>query len=128
MTRSYFDTTALVKNYHAESGTPQAQALLATPGSESFISRLAAVEIRCGFAGADVWRMTIRPLRVPNARDQLAGTCIGKHAISRQLRPRRDSTGRRDPFPSRFPLDHFVCVDQRLCEVARLEGLSVIRP
>ena len=51
MPRSYFVTSALVKNYHVEAGTPQVQALLATPGSESFISRLAAVEILSGFAG-----------------------------------------------------------------------------
>jgi hypothetical protein len=26
------------------------------------------------------------------------------------------------------PIDHFVCADQRLCDVAVLEGLAVINP
>jgi hypothetical protein len=26
------------------------------------------------------------------------------------------------------PLDHFVCADQRLCDVAALEGLAVVNP
>jgi hypothetical protein len=51
MSRAYFDTSALVKNYHVESGTAQVQSILGAPGSESFISRLAAVEILSGFAG-----------------------------------------------------------------------------
>ena len=31
-------------------------------------------------------------------------------------------------FHRSFPLDHFVCSDQRLCDEARLEGLLVIQP
>jgi hypothetical protein len=26
------------------------------------------------------------------------------------------------------PLDHFVCADQRLCDIAALEGLAVVNP
>ncbi len=44
-------TPAPSSRYHVEAGTPQVQALLATPSMESFISRLAAVEILSGFAG-----------------------------------------------------------------------------
>ncbi|MEO6807524.1 MAG: type II toxin-antitoxin system VapC family toxin [Isosphaeraceae bacterium] len=149
MPRSYFDTSALVKNYHVEGGTPQVQAILASPGSEFFISRLAAVEMLSGFAGkvrtgtlsstdfgilrkrffADVRRKTLRPLRVLNAHYQLAGDLIGKHAMSRQLRT-LDAIQLAVAlhFHQSFPLDHFVCADQRLCDVARLEGLSVIQP
>jgi predicted nucleic acid-binding protein len=149
MTRSYFDTSALVKNYHVEAGTPQVQALLATSGPESFISRLAAVEILSGFAGkvrtgslsstdygllrrrffADVRRKAVRPLRVLNAHYQLAGDLIGKHAMSRQFRT-LDAIQLAVAlhFHRSFPLDHFVCADQRLCDVARLEGLTVIQP
>src|SRR3954469_12648213 len=106
MPLSFFDTSALVKNYHVESGTPQIQAILGTPGSEFFISRLSAVEMLSGFAGkvrtgtlsstdygtlrkrffADVRRKSVRPIRVLNAHYQLAGDLIGKHAMSRQLR------------------------------------------
>ena len=149
MPRSYFDTSALVKNYHVEAGTPQVQALLAAPGSESFVSRLAAVEILSGFAGkvrtgtlsstdfgilrgrffSDVRRKAVRPLRVLNAHYQLAGDLIGKHAMSRQLRT-LDAIQLAVAlyFHRSFPLDHFVCADGRLCDVARLEGLSVVQP
>jgi hypothetical protein len=30
------------------------------------------------------------------------------------------------PWP--VPIDHFICADQRLCDVAILEGLNVINP
>ena len=149
MPRFFFDTSALVKNYHAEAGTPQVRAILGTPGSEFFISRLSAVEMLSGFAGkvrtgtlsstdygtlrkgflADIRRKTVRPLRVLNAHYQLAGDLIGKHAMSRHLRT-LDAIQLAVAlhFHRSFPLDHFVCSDQRLCDVARLEGLSVIQP
>ena len=149
MPRFFFDTSALVKNYHVESGTSHVQAILATPGSEFFISRLSAVEMLSGFAGkvrtgtlsstdfgilrrrffADIRRKMFRPLRVLNAHYQLAGDLIGKHAMSRQFRT-LDAIQLAVAlhFHQSFPLDHFVCADQRLCDVARLEGLSVIQP
>jgi predicted nucleic acid-binding protein len=149
MPRHFFDTSALVKRYHVESGTPQVQAILATPDSESFVSRLAVVEMLSGFAGkvrtgvlsstdyanlrrrflADVRKRVVRPLRVLNAHYQLAGDLIGKHAMSRQFRA-LDAIQLAVAlhFHRSFPLDHFVCADQRLCDVARLEGLTVIQP
>ena len=149
MPRYFFDTSALVKNYHAEGGTADVQAILGEAGSEFFISRLAAVEMLSGFAGkvrtgvfsstdygilrrrflADIRRKTFRPLRVLNAHYQLAGDLIGKHAMSRQFRT-LDAIQLAVAlhFHRSFPLDHFVCADQRLCDVARLEGLAVIKP
>src|SRR3954462_83072 len=149
MPRVFFDTSALVKNYHVEGGTPQVRAIFGTAGSEFFISRLPPVEMLSGFAGkvrtgalsstdygtlrkgflADIRRKTLRPLRVLNAHYQLAGDLIGKHAMSRQLRT-LDAIQLAVAlhFHRSFPLDHFVCADQRLCDVARLEGLSVIQP
>jgi hypothetical protein len=50
MARDFFDTSALVKYYHAETGTPEVQRLLAEPGAEHVIARLATVEILSGFA------------------------------------------------------------------------------
>jgi hypothetical protein len=44
MARYIFDTSALVKHYHAEPGTP-VDALFAKPGAELFVSRLAVVEV-----------------------------------------------------------------------------------
>jgi hypothetical protein len=31
-------------------------------------------------------------------------------------------------FDRSSPVDHFVCADQRLCDIATLEGLAVITP
>ena len=87
MARYFFDTSALVKNYHAEIGTLEVRALLAEPLAECVISRLATVETLSGFAGkvrtgalstsafailkgrflADVKRRVVLPIRVVNA-------------------------------------------------------------
>jgi hypothetical protein len=50
MTRYFFDTSALIKQYHAETGTPEVQRILAEPGAELLIARLATVETLSGFA------------------------------------------------------------------------------
>jgi uncharacterized protein len=51
MPRYFFDTSALVKHYHAELGTPEVRGLLTEPGAECVISRIATVEMLSGFAG-----------------------------------------------------------------------------
>src|SRR4051794_21839094 len=106
MPRYFFDAGALVKRYHAESGTPEVQKLFAVPGAECIISRLATVEILSGFAGkvrtgvfssaafprlgaqflADVQKRVLRPVRIGHADYLLAGDLISKHGMSRQLR------------------------------------------
>src|SRR5271165_6874139 len=106
MPRYFFDTSALVKHYHAESGTPEVRRLVTEPGAECVISRLATVEMLSGFAGkvrtgvfstaaftrlrsqflTDVKRRVVRPIRIVNAHYQLAGALISQHGMSRQLR------------------------------------------
>lgn len=149
MGRHYFDTSALVKNYHAESGMADVQRMLREAGSEFFISRLVTVEMLSGFAGkvrtglfsithydrlrrrflADVRKRTVRPIRVVNAHFHTAGELISKHAMSRPLRTLDAiQLAVALDFHRSFPIDHFVCADQRLCDVATLEGLNVINP
>jgi hypothetical protein len=70
MARYFFDTSALVKNYHAEAGTDAVDRLIGGAGAEILIARLTLVET----------------------------------------------------------IDHFICADHRLCDVAALEGLPVINP
>jgi uncharacterized protein len=149
MGRYYFDTSALVKQYHAEAGTAAVRRMLGEAGSESFISRLATVEMLSGFAGkvrtgvfssghygllrlrflADVRRRVVRPIRIVNLHYHMAGDLIGKHAMSRPLRT-LDAIQLAVAlhFHRSFPIDHFVCADQRLCDVATIEGLNVINP
>lgn len=149
MGRYFLDTSALVKLYHPEAGTPEVRALLDEPDGEPLISRLAAVEILSAFAIkvrtgeltsrdfgrlrglflADVKRRTFTPIRILNAHFEIAAELIGKHGTSRQLRTldalqlavalRTHAT---------MPLDGFVCADQRLCDMAAAEGLATANP
>jgi uncharacterized protein len=149
MPRYFFDTSALVKNYHAEAGTADVQRILTEVNSEFLISRLATVEMLSGCAGkvrtgvfsstdfgilrrrflADVRKRLLRPIRVLNAHYQTAGDLIGKHAMSRHLRTLDAIQLAVALHVHRsLPIDHFVCADQRLCDVAALEGLAVIKP
>jgi predicted nucleic acid-binding protein len=149
MPRYFFDTSALVKHYHAENGTAEVRRLLTEPGAECVISRLATVEMLSGFAGkvrtavlstasytkvrsrflADVKRRVVRPVRIVNVHFQLAGDLIGKHGMTRQLRT-LDAVQLAVALRLHhgIPIDRFVCADQRLCEVASLEGLAVLNP
>jgi hypothetical protein len=149
MPRYYLDTSALVKNDHTEIGTADVQRILGEAGSEFFVSRLATVEMLSGFAGkvrtgvfssndfgllrrrffADIRKRTLRPIRILNIHFQIAGDLIGKHAMSRQVRT-LDAIQLAVAlhFHRSFSVDHFVCADHRLCDVATLEGLAVINP
>ena len=58
-----------------------------------------------------------------------AGDLISYHGLTRQLRALdaiQLSVALR--VHRTTPLDHFVCADQRLCDIAVLEGLAVINP
>jgi hypothetical protein len=149
MAHYFFDTSGLIKRYHAEIGTPKVRAILAEPGAEHLIARLATVEILSGFASkvrtgvlstadfqrlrglflADVKRRLFKPVRILNVHYRMAGDLIGSHGMSRQLRTLdalQLSVALR--MHRATPVDHFVCADQRLCDIAALEGLAVINP
>jgi predicted nucleic acid-binding protein len=149
MARYFLDTSALVKHYHAEVGTPVVRAIVAEPGGEILISRLAAVEMLsasaskvrtgvfpvagfqrlCGLFRADVKRRMLRPVRMLNADYQLAGDLIGLHGTSRQFRT-LDALHLAAALRTHraMTIDRFVCADQRLCDIAATEGLAVINP
>lgn len=149
MPRYFLDTSALVKNYHNEVGTPEVQRILADVDSEFLISSLAAVEILSAFAGkvrkgsvstagyralrgrflADIAEGRFSPIKVLDAHYQAAADLIGEHGMRRQLctLDAIQLAVAIDMHRS-LPLDHFVCSDQRLCDVAALEGFAVIRP
>lgn len=149
MPRSFLDTSALVKHYHAEIGTPKVRALLNAPNSEQYITRLTTVEVLSGFAIkvrtgvlsntdfqrlrglflADLKRRLFRPIRVLNTDYQRAGDLITRNGMSRQVRT-LDALQLAIAIRvhQMTPLDHFVCADQRLCDIANLEGLAVINP
>jgi predicted nucleic acid-binding protein len=149
MSRYFFDTSALVKRYHAESGTAKVRTIFDAPNAEHVITRLTTVEILSGFAIkvrtgvfsstefqrprglflADVKRRLLRPVRALNADYQLAGDLIVKHGMSRQLRTL-------DALQLAIALrvhratsiDSFVCADRGLCDIATVEGMAVLDP
>ena len=50
MSDHFLDTSALVKHYHSELGTPKVDLLWNTPGANLFVSRLGIVEAVSAFA------------------------------------------------------------------------------
>ena len=149
MPRYFFDTSALVKHYHAEVGTLEVRALLTEPSAECVISRLATVETLSGFAGkvrtgalsttafaalrgkflADVKRRVVLPIRVVNAHYQLAASLICHHGMSLQVRTLDAiQLAVAIRLHEGLPIDRFVCADQRLCAIAAFEGLVVFNP
>jgi len=149
MTRYFFDTSALVKHYHTEPGSAKVDLVLAEPGSEHFIARLTLAEAPSVFAKkvrtgeiadvdfdrlrlrlhADVRNRTLTPVRILNSHFDSAGDLIAKHGKTRQTRTLDAlQLAIAHAIQQPTPVDQFVCADQRLCDLALLEGLAVVNP
>jgi uncharacterized protein len=149
MARSFFDTSALVKHYHPEAGTAAVDRIIAEPGAELFIARLTLVEtisvfaikVRTGeFDAAEfarlrglfathVARRRYRVVRLLNAHYDRAHDLIRTHGLVRQIRT-LDALQLAVALHlhQTAPIDQFVSADQRLCDIAALEGLAVLNP
>jgi predicted nucleic acid-binding protein len=149
MPHYFLDTSALVKHYHAELGSPKVDQILGEAGSASFIARLTLTEVPSVFAKkvrtgelidadfgrlrlrfyADVRNRTLTPIRVLNGHFESAGDLIARHGKTRQIHT-LDALQLAVALSIQQPtaIDQFVCADQRLCEIATLEGLAVINP
>jgi predicted nucleic acid-binding protein len=143
MPRYFFDTSALVKHYHAETSTDTVDRLMGEPGAEVLISRLTLVETISVFAikvrtgefqaaefarlralfAAHVARRRYQVFRLLNLHYDRARDLIVNHGLHRQIR----TLDALQPHQV-APIDQFVCADQRLCEIARLEGLAIVNP
>ena len=149
MARYFFDTSALVKHYHAEAGTDVVDRLIAETGAELLIARLTLVETISVFAikvrtgefdavefarlralfATHVARRRYQVFRLLNVHYDRARDLIANHGLRRQVRTL-------DALHLSVALhlhqavstDQFVCADQRLCDIALLEGLAVINP
>jgi predicted nucleic acid-binding protein len=145
----FLDTSALVKHYHAETGTDVVDRIIGEPAAELFITRLTLVETMSAFAikvrtgqldvpdfvrlrallATDVARRRFRVLRLLNAHYDRARSLIGGYGLNQEIRTLDAlQLGVALHLHEAAPLDHFVCADQRLCSVALLEGLAVINP
>lgn len=149
MTRSFFDTSALVKHYHPETGTTAVDRLINEPGAELVISRLTLVETVSVFAtkvrtgtfdaaafarlrgrfASDVTRKRYRVVRLLNTHYDRAQDLIRSYGLGRQVRT-LDALQLAVALSlhQEAPLDCFVCADHRLCDVATGEGLTVVNP
>jgi predicted nucleic acid-binding protein len=148
MADSFLDTSALVKYSHREEGTQEVTRIIAAPNSRLCISRLSLVETVNAFAVKfrtrdideqgfealrrrfyyDIGRSLFRIMPVTTPRYQEATQLLEKH-----FRIRLRTLGALQlaialVLAHQGLIEHFVCADRRLCETAREEGLSVIRP
>jgi uncharacterized protein len=145
----FFDTSAIVKHYHTEKGTPEVDKILSEQGSSFYISRLSTVEVQSVFAqkvrtqaialqdlqklqklfAGDVASRLLQVVRMLQSHYREAERLLKKHAPTKSFRTL-------DAIQLAFALDlnrrglldHFVCADSRFCVVAQDEGLSVINP
>jgi predicted nucleic acid-binding protein len=143
----YFDTSAIVKHYHAEVGTDRVEAIFNEPHAQCVISRLTAAEllaafgakVRAGTLTADVFHSIVRGFRrevdiglleiaaITSDDFEAAEGLLEKHVLHRRLRG-ADALHLAVVTRIRRVVTHFVCSDRDLSEVARREGFLVIDP
>ena len=145
----FLDTSALVKHYHPEAGTPILDRLWADPGARLFISRLGVVETVSVFAkkvrtdlisAADfgllrrrffadlrhrrpsVVRLLVKHFQEADRLLQCHGSTQSLHTLdAMQLATALD-------LEHRGLLDELVTADRVLLAVAALEGMTVLDP
>jgi predicted nucleic acid-binding protein len=148
MANSFLDTSALVKYYHPEDGTQEVTRIIEEPGARHYISRLSLVEMVSAFAVKfrlgqideqgfedlrrrfyhDIGQSRFRIMPVTTARYQDAMQLIARHLRIRlrTLDALQLAVGL--VLSHEAMTEQFVCSDQRLCDTAIEEGLSVINP
>jgi uncharacterized protein len=145
----FFDSSALVKLYHAEAGTPAVDQIVNAVGNLIRVSRLTVAELTSAFAikvrtksiSREDAEFFLRQFRRDIANGKLEVFSIGESAFTATelLVERYAFTSRLRALDAlqlaialelrnRKLLDHFVAADAILCEVAGLEGFSVINP
>ena len=149
MAAYFFDTSALVKLYHPEAGTATVDQIVNSLGNSSRISRLTVAELTSAFA------IKVRTQAInredANAflrqfRQHITGGKLEVFSVGEPEFTTAELLVERYAFDSRLRaldalqlavaaelrsqelVDHFVAADAILCEVARLEGFSVINP
>jgi uncharacterized protein len=145
----FFDSSALVKLYHPEAGTPAVDQIVNAAGNLGRLSRLTVAELTSAFAikvrtqsiSREDAEFFLRQFRRDIANGKLEVFSIGEAAFTATelLVERYAFTSRLRAFDAlqlaialelrhKELVDHFVAADAILCEVARLEGFAVINP
>ena len=149
MAAYYFDSSALAKFYHPETGTPAVDQAIQATGNTIRISRLTVVElpsvfaikVRTEFISRDDARVFLRQFRediisgkfevyaLRESEFAKAERLIERYAFDMRLRALDAlQIATALSLRSQALLDHFVASDKILCQVAALEGFSVINP
>jgi predicted nucleic acid-binding protein len=149
LARYFFDTSAIVKYYHAEPGTAEVSRIFAEPDRKIAISSIGFVEIQSAFAikvrsgtldpknagmqrarlMLDVAAGQLEVYRLAHQHLEAAELLIGRYSFTRRLRTL-------DALQLAIALDlsrqnllgHFVVADKALAEIASIEGLMVVNP
>ena len=149
MASYFFDSSALVKLYHPEPGTPLVDRIVNSNVNVVRLSRLSVAEMISAFAikartksiNPEDARALVRRFRGDLARGKfevfeiaestfaLAESLVERHAFEMQLRA-LDALQPAVALELQHAhlMDHFVTADIVLDEVARSEGLAIINP
>ncbi len=147
MPRYFLDSSALVKRYHQESGTPLVEGLFNQPNNQLLITRLAITEVHSCFARlvrdgvltqpdfqaliarltADVASGALVVAAVSGPRLNDASTLLGSHGLTNPLRT-LDAIHLATALAihSRRRLAAFVVADKRLLASASICGLLTL--
>jgi predicted nucleic acid-binding protein len=145
----FFDTSAVVKYYHTEAGTPKVSAIFVEPQRTIRISSLGFLEIQSAFAMKvrsgvldrraagmqrarfmlDIAAGDIEVYSVTEDHFAMAERLIGRHSFSHRLRTLDAiQLAVALDLSTQNLLDRFVAADQSLGRVAATEGLNVLNP
>jgi uncharacterized protein len=150
MPNFYFDSSALVKYYHEEAGSPKVIRLIHTADTRHYISRLTFIELHSAFGGKlrsghiapdqfelscerlrrDVFERRFRVLPMKATHYREAERLLKAYTAEKGLRT-LDSLQLAVALlelhrASR--LDQFICADEILSDVATAEGITVLKP
>jgi len=145
----FFDTSAIVKYYHAEVGTPTVSAIFAESGRTIRISNLGFLEIQSAFAMKvrsgvlreeaagmlwaklllDIAAGEIEIYKISDDHFATAQRLIEQHGFGKRLRTLdAPQLALALDLADQSLLDYFVAADASLAEVAAIEGLKIISP
>jgi predicted nucleic acid-binding protein len=145
----FFDSSALVKLYHFETGTPIVDQIVNVAGNTIRISRLTPAELTSAFAikvrtqsidredaelflrqfRRDIAAGKLEIFSVTESEFAIAESLVERYAFELRLRT-LDALQLAVAMELRNQelVVHFVAADRTLCEVAGREGFSVINP
>ena len=144
-----FDTSALVKRYHVELGSPKVAQIFASPIADVLISDITVIEMHSAVAkkvrtgeisssarlnvlsqfANDLRAKTIKVIPVTKSHKRDALRLINRYSPTYALRT-LDALQLAVAVKlfQRRRLYAFVAADEVLCNIAQMEGLSVINP